>query len=187
MLPASTPAAAPASSGAALPGTATPVAPASDLQTRQLRLLPWQTGSAAAGEDSSAAAARRASGAAASTSGPSRSSKGLVKAERGSRMAAAAGGTAQPDYRPSTQLPSLQDLNLAAPGSLTTPNGSASGGDGSSSSGEEGSPGRRRRRPSGPMSPERREAISRSLKSKGAKSEEHKRCGAEGRGGKQCA
>ena len=75
----------------------------------------------------------------------------------------------RPDFRPASPLLTLQDLDLAALDS-------GSSGDGSGSSGEEGgAPARRRRRPTGPMSAERREAISRSLKSKGAKSEEHKR------------
>ena len=189
---------------------ATPVAPASDLASGQLRLLPWQTGSveladAAVGSSPGGdpPAARRASGAAASTSGrPPSSSSGTSargRQPRGTTAGAPASGAAvcevcggarfvltptgmqpctacqawrqRPDYRPGDgPLLSLADLDLAA---LDGASGSMDGPPGDAASG--GEPRRRPRRKTGPMSQERREAISRGLKGKGAKSEEHKR------------
>lgn len=87
-----------------------------------------------------------------------------------------------PDCRPGDgPLLSVSDLDLAAldgvpdggsgaQGPLTSSSSSSA-----SSSSSSSVAGRRPRRKTGPMSPERREAISRGLKSKGAKSEEHKR------------
>jgi hypothetical protein len=72
-----------------------------------------------------------------------------------------------PDYNPQSLLLTLRDVDLAA---LDTGSddeqGAAMGGSA-----------RRQRRRSGPMSEERRQAISRALQSKGAKSAEHKRQG----------
>ncbi|KAL4420712.1 hypothetical protein ABPG75_010368 [Micractinium tetrahymenae] len=215
-----------AGSGPAAPTTQ--IAPASDLQTRQLRLLPWQTGAAAAPGDgytsSDETAAQRASCAAASTSGRD----GAVQLQRRARRAApgnvaeagssalASGGSAdlpaggpmrpplpqwrqRPDYRPGALL-TLQDVDLAAldggssssdeapsPGARAATAGTSSdsdaepaspeGGTGSGGSASGGTVKRRRNfgRKAGPMSEERKAAISRALQSKGAKSEEHKR------------
>ncbi|PRW21058.1 AAA+-type ATPase (ISS) isoform B [Chlorella sorokiniana] len=85
------PPAAPSNTSGATTSTAaaTPLAPASDLASRQLRLLPWQTSSSqdaastAAGGD--AQAARRASGAAASTSGRPPSSSSSSSSSQGGR------------------------------------------------------------------------------------------------------
>lgn len=205
----------------------TQIAPASDLQTRQLRLLPWQTGPAAPPGDGQAsgdeAAARRASGAVTSAR------EGAVQVQRRARLAApgtageasapnsngstdpSAGNAARmplplwrqrPDYRPGALL-TLQDVDLAAldggsssdeapsPGAgaaaalsaASSPSDSdaeQAGGDGGSAGA--GAPKRRRNfgRKAGPMSEERKAAISRALQSKGAKSEEHKRWAGHG-------
>ncbi len=78
----------------------------------------------------------------------------------------------RPDYEPGGLLLSLDDVNLAALDSIAGSSGSEGhGGDGAASSSSIS----RRRRKTGPMSEERRQAISRALQGKGAKSAEHKR------------
>ncbi|KAL4451370.1 hypothetical protein ABPG77_009442 [Micractinium sp. CCAP 211/92] len=204
----------------------TQVAPASDLQTRQLRLLPWQTGGTAASGDgnvsSDEAAVRRASVAAAASA-----REGAMQVQRRARLPAngasgeasapgSAGGVKppaagparvplplwrqRPDYRPGALL-TLQDVDLAALDGNSSDEAPATGAGGAvapagppalpggeadqaapDAAGDSGSAGvgvRRRRRnfgrKAGPMSEERKAAISRALQSKGAKSEEHKR------------
>ena len=213
----------------AVPAAATPVAPASDLQSRKLRLLPWQTSAGAAaaavdGYDSSsdAAAARRAFGDAASTSGRGSaapatrrrgaapggsvelpasggSTEGGSTAGAPSRAAAARTGAVceacggrgvvaspsgglqpchacqqwrqRPEYSPGARL-TLSDVDFAALDSSGGGDGVWSGSDDDEGSGDEQ---RLARRKTGPMSAERKAAISRGVQSKGAKSEEHRR------------
>jgi hypothetical protein len=176
----------------------TSVAPASDIQTRQLRLLPWQT-SASASAAASAAATGNGSRGAASSSNRARQQPG---ADPAAPVCAACGGKhflvssrgthpchvcqkwrQAPEYRPGAALLTLQDVDLAlldgASDSGSDGEGSAAGsdsdGEGGSVASSGGSRGRRGRRKAGPMTAERKQAISRALQSKGAKSEAHKR------------
>ena len=80
----------------------------------------------------------------------------------------------RPDYHPGGPLLTLQDVNLAALDSVARSSSSGSEGEGGEGVSSTGSTTRRRRK-TGPMSEQRRQAISRALQSKGAKSAEHKR------------
>lgn len=213
------------------PPAATPVAPASDLQTRQLRLLPWQTSASPARqasaspapaerEDASTSLGRPASpplGGAASSADSANGDKAQPRRLPAGSLAAGAvppgqagpvcevcGGKGylrsgrrvqpclacqqwrqRPDYSPGASLLTLQDVDLAVlDGSASGAAGSPGSPVSSESSGEEGpsasgdgatAVARRPRRRAGPMPAEQREAISRALQSKGAKSAEHRR------------
>ena len=179
---------------AASPSTS--VAPASDIQTRQLRLLPWQTSASAA---AAAAATADGSRGAASSSNRARQQPG---ADPAAPVCAACGGKhflvssrgthpchvcqqwrQAPEYRPGAALLTLQDVDLALLDGASDGGsdgegpaaGSGSDGEGGSAASSSGSSGRRGRRKAGPMTAERKQAISRALQSKGSKSEEHKR------------
>ncbi|KAL4855618.1 hypothetical protein ACK3TF_003942 [Chlorella vulgaris] len=201
--------------------TETPAASAvvasSDIQTRQLRLLPWQSSTSAAApqkavkadpkandtsvtQTAAPAAGKPASAAGLTQRGSSTSPvrqprmRGISGPPSSSSAAAARGSGAddqsvragssigssdlkppqQPaDHHPGALLPALQGGDLAAQaGSAASP---AGGSDVDTPSSASASIGTRRRRKTGPMSAERREAISRALQSKGAKSAEHKR------------
>ena len=188
---------------AASPSPSTSVAPASDIQTRQLRLLPWQT-SASAAAPSAATADGSCSAAAASNSRAQQQpgadpaapvctacgGKHFLVSSRGTHPCHVCQQWRQaPEYRPGVALLTLQDVDLSlldggsdsgsdgealAAGSGSDGDGGSAAASSSGSSSGSGS-GRRGRRAAGPMTAERKQAISRALQSKGAKSEEHKR------------